>query len=64
MKVEKVNYEINWGKFRRGCSFFIPCLNPDTARDEILTTTRRLKLKVLMKVTIEDGVQGLRIWRV
>jgi hypothetical protein len=64
MRVEKVSYTINWSKFRRGYSFFIPCLNPEAARTELLTTTRRLKLKVLTKVTIEDGIQGLRVWRV
>ena len=64
MRVEKISYNINWSKFRQGYSFFIPCLNPESARAELLVTTRRLKLKVLTKVTIEDGVQGLRVWRV
>lgn len=63
MIVEKVQYEINWGKFRRGASFFIPCLNPVQAKRTILEVTKRLKYKVLFKVVIEDGVRGLRVWK-
>jgi hypothetical protein len=63
MLVEKVSYQINWKKFKRGFSFFIPCLNPIEAKKEILCTTNRLKYKILSKVVIEEGVRGLRIWR-
>jgi len=64
MLVEKVNYQIDWAKFSVGSSFFIPCLNPVKARDEILPVLRRLKYEVVHKVVIEDGVQGIRVWRV
>lgn len=63
MRVEKVSYDVNWRNFKRGTSFFIPCLDPKSARDEIKTVTNRLKYKVLMKVVIEEGVRGLRVWR-
>lgn len=63
MLVEKVNYQIDWAKFSVGSSFFIPCLNPIKARDEILPVLRRLKYEVVHKVVIEDGVQGIRVWR-
>ena len=64
MVVEGVSYDVNWKGFRPGKSIFIPCLNPKKAREEILTVTDRLRLKVLFKVTIEDNVRGLRVWRV
>ena len=65
MKVEGVHYEINWAKFRYGTSIFIPCLDPKRAREEeIEPVLRRLRMNVVMKVTIEEGVRGLRIWRV
>ena len=64
MLVERVSYQINWKKFKKGYSFFIPCLNPSEAKKEILCTTNRLRYKVLFKVVIEEGVKGLRIWRV
>jgi len=64
MQVEKVNYDINWKAFKRGWSFFIPCLNPVQARRELLATTERLRLTVITKVVIVEGIRGLRVWRV
>ena len=63
MQVEKVNYDINWKAFKRGYSFFIPCLDPVRAKLEVLRTTKRLKLTVITKVVIVEGVRGLRVWR-
>lgn len=64
MQVEGVTYEVNWRKFRKGTSIFIPCLEPRRARPQVLEVTERLNLKVLVKVCIEGGIRGLRIWRV
>jgi hypothetical protein len=64
MLVEKVSYQIDWTKFKAGWSFFIPCLHPPSARQVILKETKRLKIKVVTKVVIEGGVQGIRVWRV
>jgi hypothetical protein len=63
MQVEKVNYDINWKAFKRGYSIFIPCLDPVRAKQEVFRTTKRLKLTVLIKVVIVEGIRGLRIWR-
>jgi tRNA A37 threonylcarbamoyladenosine dehydratase len=63
MQVEKVNYDINWKAFKRGWSFFIPCLDTVRAKREILEVTKRLGIKVLTKVVIVEGIRGLRIWR-
>jgi hypothetical protein len=63
MLVEGVKYEINWRKFRPGTSIFIPCLHPSRARTQVLAVTKRLRIKVLTKVVIEDGIRGLRVWR-
>jgi len=65
MVVEKVSYNVNWKAFKkRAFTFFIPCLNPKEAKKDIHRTTKRLRLKTVTKVVIEDGVRGLRIWRV
>ena len=64
MQVEKIDYNVNWQRFKRGTSIFIPCLNCNKARAEIRETLNRLKIKVLMKQVIADNIQGLRIWRV
>ena len=63
MLVENVSYQINWKAFKKGTSIFIPCLDHRTAKDEVMSTMKRLKVKVAIKVVIVDGVRGMRIWR-
>lgn len=63
MLVEGVKYEINWRKFRPGMSLFIPCLDVVRAKAQVLAVTKRLRIKVLMKVVIVEGIRGLRVWR-
>lgn len=64
MKIETVLYQINWKKFKVGYSFFVPCIDTEAARKTVAQVTRRLKMKTISKVVIEDGVKGLRVWRV
>jgi hypothetical protein len=64
MQVEKVRYAVNWREFKVGRSIFIPCLSPQTAWTELHPVFKRLKYNTVHKVCIEDGVRGLRIWRV
>jgi hypothetical protein len=64
MVVEKIAYEVNWKKFKVGYSFFIPCLNPDGSWKEMKPVFKRLKYNTVHKVVIEDGVRGIRVWRV
>lgn len=64
MKIESVSYQINWKKFKKGYSFFVPCIDPEAARETMSKVSKRLKFDFVSKVVIEDGVKGLRIWRV
>jgi hypothetical protein len=63
MYVEGVTYYINWQKFRPGTCLFIPCLNCTEAKRTVSEVTDRLQINVLMKTVVQEGVQGLRIWR-
>lgn len=63
MKIETVTYRINWAKFKKGTSFFIPCIDDAEARRQLARVTKRLGLNVVSKVVIEDGIKGLRVWR-
>ena len=63
MQIEGVTYEIDWRKFKKGRSIFLPCLDSKRAKTQLLEVTDRLKLKVLVKVVIVEGIRGLRIWR-
>jgi hypothetical protein len=63
MQIEGVTYEIDWRKFKKGRSIFLPCFDSKSAKTQLLEVTDRLKLKVLVKVVIVEGIRGLRIWR-
>lgn len=63
MKIETVTYRVDWKKFRKGYSIFVPCIDQKEARKTLAAVTRRLKIPVVTKVTIEEGVKGLRVWR-
>jgi hypothetical protein len=63
MQIEGVSYDINWRAFKRGTSIFIPCLNPPRVKEDVRAILRRLRIKVVMKLVIEENIRGLRIWR-
>ena len=63
MLIEGVTYEINWRGFKKGTSVFFPCLDSDRAKAQLLVVTERLRVKVLTKEVIEEGIRGLRVWR-
>jgi hypothetical protein len=62
--IEGVLYDINWRAFKKGTSLFFPCLSYPRARTQLLAVTKRLKLNILIKPTIEEGIRGLRVWRI
>lgn len=64
MVVDGITYNVNWRKFAVGASFFIPCIHAQEAREDVRKLTRRLGFRVAIKLVIEDGIRGLRIWRV
>jgi len=64
MLIEQVSYNINWRNFKRGASFFIPCIDTANAKKEIKRVTKRLKIQVISKTSIEEGVKGLRVWKI
>jgi len=63
MKIETVSYLIEWKKFRKGYSFFVPCIDERAAREELNAVAKRLKMDIVTKVVITDGIKGLRVWR-
>lgn len=64
MLIHGIDFRINWAKFRVGASFFIPCLDTEEALTQIKRTTRRLHYRIKSRVVIEEGIYGLRVWRV
>ena len=64
MQIETVSYTIDWRKMRKGHSFFVPCIDHKAAKRTINEVAERLGLQLIHKVVIEEGVKGLRVWRV
>jgi len=54
---------IEWPKFQPGTSFFIPCIDRYRMELFVRREARRIKVDVLIKRVIENGVFGLRVWR-
>jgi len=63
MRVGEIDYDIDWRTFKKGRSMFFPCLDIVGAKRSITDVCGRLKIKILIKVVIQDGIRGLRIWR-
>jgi hypothetical protein len=63
MQIEGIYYEVDWRKFKKGTSLTFPCLDPKRARTELRQVTKRLGIKVITKVVIEDKIMALRVWR-
>jgi hypothetical protein len=64
MRIEGLTYRLDWQEFTVGSSFFVPCLNADKARNRIQSKMDRLGYAVIIKLVMEDGVRGLRVWRI
>jgi hypothetical protein len=63
VRVGEIDYDIDWRTFKKGRSMFFPCLDIVGAKQSITEVCKRLRIKILMKVVICDGIRGLRIWR-
>jgi len=63
MQIEGVTYEVNWKAFKKGTSVFFPSVNPRKAKAQLLVVTKRLGIKILTKVMVQNGIRGLRVWR-
>ena len=64
MRIDGVDYAINWPEFTIGSSFFVPCLGVTKGSMAIKRKMRRLKFAVIVRVVVEDGIKGLRVWRI
>ena len=63
MQIEGVTYDVDWPKFKKGTSVFFPCLDQERAEAQLMVVLNRLRIKVLVKPVIEEGIRGLRVWR-
>ena len=57
------DYEIDWPKFQPGSSIFIPAIDTEDALAAMTKESKRLEFEFVHKVVVEDGVKGIRFWR-
>jgi hypothetical protein len=63
MQIDGISYELDWQGFTVGSSFFIACVGVTAAKERIERKMARLGFAVIVKVVVEDGIRGLRVWR-
>lgn len=64
MLIEGVDYTVDWRRFRKGQSVFVPCQNGKEAKAAVRQEIVGKGVKVLMSHRVEEGIRGLRIWRI
>jgi len=55
---------IEWHKFIIGSSFYIPTLDPDKLVADIKREARERNMTVKSRFCLENGTQGVRVWRI
>lgn len=63
MRIHTIEYEVDWDKFKPYSSFFIPALNYKQAKDIAMSECKSRGYAVAVRLSIEDGVRGIRVWR-
>jgi len=59
-----VRVVVNWKKMVINASIFIPCINTEEAKNQIKRITAEKDWRVETRVTIENNILGLRVWRI
>lgn len=58
-----IRVRIDWPNFPVGGSCFIPGADVDSIRQRVSLEVRLLKYKLSMLTVKEDGLMGVRVWR-
>ena len=57
------DYQIDWPDFQPGSSIFIPAVDTQSAIEAIKREAKRLEFQFIHKIVVEDGIKGIRVWR-
>jgi hypothetical protein len=63
MLTNGVDYQIDWPAFKPGSSIFIPAIDTEAAIIAIKKESERLEFEYVHKIVIEEGIKGVRVWR-
>jgi len=64
LEILKLIVLIPWTKLEPGMSVFIPCLDRSKHKQTLLLEAQRIGFRVVCKHVVENGIIGLRMWRV
>ena len=63
MLTNGVDYQIMWPDFKIGPSIFIPAIDVKAAIKALKKESERLEFEFAHKIVVENGVKGVRAWR-
>ena len=58
-----MDYMIDWPSFQPGSSIFLPVVDTTAALAAIKREAKRLEFQYVCKIVVEDGIKGIRVWR-
>lgn len=58
-----LSYHIQWEEFKPGASIFIPAIDVKDLIAVMTKESERLDFQFVHKIVVEDGVKGVRFWR-
>ena len=61
---DKIKVVVRWDDMVVGASVFIPCIDTEKAKQQMIKIAELKSWKVEMRVRIENKMFGLRIWRI
>jgi hypothetical protein len=64
MRIHTIEYDVQWKEFKPYSSFFVPALNWKQAREIVTAEAKKRGFQVVVRLSIEEGIQGIRVWRV
>lgn len=60
---DRIEFLIPWGEFTPGASIFIPSMNPRMTLARFRQEAEQHGAMFTFRFVVENGVQGLRVWR-
>lgn len=63
MLTNGVDYQIMWPDYKPGTSIFIPAIDVKAAIKALKKESERLEFEFAHKIVVENGVKGVRAWR-
>lgn len=61
---DKIKIIVDWSSMVVGASVFVPCVDTDKAKKQVSKIAEMKGWTIEVRVRIENGMFGVRIWRI